>query len=45
MTEFYNNLNAGQDGAKALREAMLTTRDRYPSPSAWAAFTLTGAVD
>jgi CHAT domain-containing protein len=45
MTEFYGNLNQGQDAAQALRQAMLITRDRYPSPSAWAAFTLTGAVD
>ncbi|MEA5418394.1 CHAT domain-containing tetratricopeptide repeat protein [Spirulina sp. CCNP1310] len=45
MTEFYRQFNGGMDGAQALRQAMLLTRDRYGDPGAWAAFTITGAVD
>jgi CHAT domain-containing protein len=30
------------DKAKALRQAMLIARQRYPDPSHWAAFTLVG---
>lgn len=45
MTEFYRQFNGGMDGAQALRQAMLFTRDRYGDPGAWAAFTITGAVD
>ncbi len=42
MTEFYQNLARGENLAAALRWAMLTTKARFPSPIAWAAFTLIG---
>jgi len=42
MTEFYQNLARGDNKAAALRCAMLTTKARFPSPIAWAAFTLIG---
>jgi len=42
MTEFYNQLEATEDKAKALRQAMLNTMQRYPKPRDWAAFTLIG---
>ncbi|MEG4530989.1 CHAT domain-containing tetratricopeptide repeat protein [Microcoleus sp. D2_18a_D3] len=42
MTEFYQNLARGDNRAAALRCAMLTTKARFPSPVAWAAFTLIG---
>ncbi len=42
MIEFYQNLARGDNRAAALRCAMLTTKDRFPSPIAWAAFTLIG---
>ncbi len=41
MTEFYKNLQQ-QDKATALRQAMLTTMQKYPQPRNWAAFTLIG---
>lgn len=43
MTEFYHQLEAGQDKAQALRQAMLTTMESHPNPRDWAAFTFTGA--
>jgi CHAT domain-containing protein len=43
MTEFYHSLHAGSGTAPALREAMLKTRARTPSPRAWAGFELLGA--
>ncbi|MGB3693426.1 MAG: CHAT domain-containing tetratricopeptide repeat protein [Spirulinaceae cyanobacterium] len=42
MTDFYHNLQANQDIAQALRQAMLTTIKVYPDPRDWAAFTLIG---
>ncbi|HIK18881.1 MAG TPA: tetratricopeptide repeat protein [Leptolyngbyaceae cyanobacterium M33_DOE_097] len=42
MTEFYKNLETSNDKAKALRQAMLTTMQRYEKPRDWAAFTLIG---
>jgi CHAT domain-containing protein len=45
MTEFYQNLAGGENRAAALRCAMLTTKARFPSPIAWAAFTLIGETE
>jgi|GEM_PF-866107 len=42
MTEFYRNLQRHPDKAQALRQAMLTTKKKYPDPIDWAAFTLIG---
>ncbi|HEY9878202.1 MAG TPA: CHAT domain-containing tetratricopeptide repeat protein [Leptolyngbyaceae cyanobacterium] len=45
MTEFYRQINQGQDKAQALRQAMLVTMKQHPEPRAWAAFTLIGSAD
>ncbi|NJN19984.1 MAG: CHAT domain-containing protein [Leptolyngbya sp. RL_3_1] len=45
MTVFYAQLIAGRDKAQALRQAMLITRQRYPDPRNWAAFTLIGSAE
>ncbi|WP_196358204.1 CHAT domain-containing tetratricopeptide repeat protein [Nodosilinea nodulosa] len=45
MTEFYRQLDQGQDNAQALRQGMLTTMRQYPDPRNWAAFTLIGAAE
>ncbi|NEO87665.1 MAG: CHAT domain-containing protein [Spirulina sp. SIO3F2] len=45
MEAFYRRLDAGDDSAVALRQAMLATRAEFPAPSNWAAFTIMGAVD
>jgi CHAT domain-containing protein len=43
MTEFYRNWRERNlDKAQALRQAMLTTKGKYPQPLDWAAFTLIG---
>jgi len=42
MTEFYRQLDKNQDKAQALRQAMLITKQQYPNPKDWAAFTLIG---
>ena len=43
MTEFYKNLKKpGAHKDAALREAMRTTRNKYPAPYYWAAFQLIG---
>ena len=43
MTEFYTNWKQRNlTKAQALRQAMLTTRAKYPRPIDWAAFTLIG---
>ncbi|MEM7717532.1 MAG: CHAT domain-containing protein, partial [Cyanobacteria bacterium P01_A01_bin.68] len=45
MTKFYENLQQHPDKAQALRQAMLTTMKKYPSPKYWAAFTLIGEAE
>ncbi|MEO1208176.1 MAG: CHAT domain-containing protein [Cyanobacteria bacterium J06638_20] len=45
MTEFYRNLQSKTDRAQALRQAMLTTLQQFPSSRDWAAFTLMGNID
>ncbi|MGD1905380.1 MAG: CHAT domain-containing protein [Leptolyngbyaceae cyanobacterium] len=45
MTVFYEQLTAGENKAQALRQAMLITRQRYPDPRNWAAFTLIGSAE
>ncbi|MDZ7960973.1 MAG: CHAT domain-containing tetratricopeptide repeat protein [Aulosira sp. DedQUE10] len=45
MTEFYRHLQHNSDKAVALREAMLTTRQKYSNPLDWAAFTLIGEAE
>ena len=42
MTEFYRNFQRNPDKAQALRQAMLKTKQQYPEPLNWAAFTLIG---
>jgi tetratricopeptide (TPR) repeat protein len=43
MTEFYRQLQRNPDKAQALRQAMVSTMQQYPSSRDWAAFTLMGA--
>ncbi|PZD73690.1 Photosystem I assembly protein Ycf3 [Acaryochloris thomasi RCC1774] len=45
MTTFYQELQRGADKAQALRQAMLTTKQKYPNPLDWAAFTLIGEAE
>ncbi len=45
MKEFYRNFQQNSDKAQALRQAMLATKEQYPSPYSWAAFTLIGKAD
>jgi CHAT domain-containing protein len=45
MTEFYQNLQKTPDKAQALRQAMLATKQKYPEPLNWAAFTLIGEAE
>jgi CHAT domain-containing protein len=42
MQQFYQGLKGQPDRAVALRQAMLTTMQQYPSPYDWAAFSLMG---
>ncbi|NES67252.1 MAG: CHAT domain-containing protein [Okeania sp. SIO2D1] len=42
MVDFYKNLQAGQNKAQALRQAMLSTMKKYPEPVNWAGFFLVG---
>jgi CHAT domain-containing protein len=42
MVEFYQNLQRGDNKAQALRQAMLTIKEKHPNPIDWAAFTLIG---
>ncbi|NEO54459.1 MAG: CHAT domain-containing protein [Okeania sp. SIO3B5] len=42
MIDFYKNLQAQQNKAQALRQAMLTTMKKYPEPLNWAGFFLVG---
>ncbi len=46
MTQFYTNLLRSQvNKAQALRQAILTTKQQYPNPKDWAAFTLIGEAE
>jgi CHAT domain-containing protein/Tfp pilus assembly protein PilF len=45
MTQFYRNLQTQPDKAQALRQAMLSTKEKYPNPIDWAAFTLIGEAE
>ncbi|MBF2036339.1 MAG: CHAT domain-containing protein [Leptolyngbyaceae cyanobacterium T60_A2020_046] len=45
MVEFYRQLSQTRDNAQSLRQAMLKTREQYPHPRNWAAFTLVGLPD
>ncbi|MEQ8467023.1 tetratricopeptide repeat protein [Coleofasciculus sp. E1-EBD-02] len=45
MANFYKNLQKQPDKAQALRQAMLTTMEKYPNPRNWAAFTLIGEAE
>ena len=45
MTTFYKKFQMVPDKAQALRQAMLTTKAKYPDPLNWAAFTLIGESD
>jgi CHAT domain-containing protein len=45
MTQFYQNLQKTPDKAQALRQALLTTKQKYPEPLDWAAFTLIGEAE
>jgi CHAT domain-containing protein/Flp pilus assembly protein TadD len=45
MTEFYGNLQRGMNKAKALRQAILTTKQKFRSPLNWAGFTLIGEAE
>ncbi|MEA5477632.1 CHAT domain-containing tetratricopeptide repeat protein [Pseudanabaena galeata UHCC 0370] len=42
MTKFYQKFQAEPNKAKAIRQAMLATKAKYPDPLNWAAFTLIG---
>ncbi|MDB9516305.1 CHAT domain-containing protein [Roseofilum reptotaenium CS-1145] len=42
MVDFYKNLQAGENKAQALRQAMLTTMEEYSEPGYWAGFFLVG---
>ncbi len=42
MEHFYQRLQSGQDKAQSLRGAMLDTKQKFPNPGSWAAFTLLG---
>lgn len=42
MTNFYQQMQQGEDKASALRQAMLLTQQKFPEPRNWAAFTLIG---
>lgn len=45
MVEFYRQLEGTDNKAQALRQAMLTIREEYPDPIAWAGFTIIGEVE
>jgi len=42
MEHFYQRLQSGKDKAQSLRGAMLDTKQKFPNPGSWAAFTLLG---
>jgi CHAT domain-containing protein len=45
MQEFYQQWQQNPDKAQALRQAMLTTKQKHPDPRLWAAFTLIGEAE
>lgn len=45
MTAFYRNLQLNSDKAVALRQAMISTMQQYPSSRDWAAFTFIGNAE
>ncbi len=45
MTKFYKNLQKTPNKAQALRQAILTTKQKHPDPLDWAAFTLLGEAE
>jgi CHAT domain-containing protein len=45
MPEFYRQLEKNRDKARALRQAMLETKKKYPNPSDWAAFIFIGEAE
>jgi CHAT domain-containing protein len=42
MEHFYQRLQRGEDKAQSLRGAMLDTKQKFPNPGSWAAFSLQG---
>ena len=42
MVDFYQRILQGQPRAKALREAQLTLKEKYPDPLYWGAFICQG---
>jgi CHAT domain-containing protein len=42
MAEFYRQLEKNPDKARALRQAMLKTKEKHPGAVNWAAFTIIG---
>jgi CHAT domain-containing protein len=45
MVAFYQHLQHNPNKARALRHAMLDTRQRYAAPRDWAAFVLVGDAE
>ena len=45
MQEFYSQLQLGKNKAQALRQAMLKTKQEFPHPINWGAFTLIGEAN
>jgi CHAT domain-containing protein len=45
MQDFYKELQRSPDKAKALRQAMLKTMQKHPSPAYWSAFTIIGNAE
>jgi CHAT domain-containing protein len=45
MVEFYGNFLGGMNKVKALRQAILTTKQKFRSPVNWAGFTLIGEAE
>ncbi len=45
MTGFYQQMQQGKDKANALRQAMLNTRQQFPEPLHWSAFTFIGVPE
>ena len=43
MQQFYQHLHRGYSQGEALQQAMITTRQQFPNPEQWAAFTLMAA--